>query len=108
MVSRSTLGCFFDDFLMFFLIRRENVKCGFDSLFIMYKAHGNIEKNVKNQQKAVEKWTYLLDRFETPILGSFWQLLGSIWGALGRQIEEKKGSENWFKNWRALPPPLAQ
>ena len=56
MVLRSILGCFFDDFLMFFLIRRENVKCGFDSLFIMYKAHGNIEENVKkNNKKTVKK-----------------------------------------------------
>ena len=47
MVLRLILGSFFDAFLMFFLIGRGNVKCGFDSLFTVYKAHGHIEKIVK-------------------------------------------------------------
>ena len=84
------------------MIKRKNVKCGFDSLFIMYKAHGNIEKNVKNQQKTVEKWTYLLDRFETPIWSPFCELLESLWVPLGLQIHPKRKSENWFKNYMNL------
>ena len=43
-----------------------------------------------------------MDRLETPIWGPFWKLLRSLWGALGRQIDAKKGSENGLKNVREL------
>ena len=45
-----------------------------------------------------------MDRFETPIWGPFWKLLGSLWGALERQIDEKRESENGSKNVYELRP----
>ena len=41
--------CFVDAFfVVFFLLGCDSKKCGLDSLFIVYKAHGHFLKNAKN------------------------------------------------------------
>ena len=47
MVLGIIFECLFDAFFVVVLITRGNKKCGFDSLFTMYKAHGPLTKNAK-------------------------------------------------------------
>ena len=96
-VLKVIFECFFDASFVVFWMTRGSEKCGFDTLFTVYKAHGSLGINGKIYEKNDKKWICLWDRFETPIWSPFWELLGCLGGAFGRQIEEKKASENGSK-----------
>ena len=83
MVLKSILGCFLDAFLTFFLIRRGNVKCGFDSLFIVYKAHGHVEQIVKIFKKNHDKMEVPFGSLRDTNLGSILEAFGVPLGSLG-------------------------
>ena len=48
--------------------------------------------------KKCKKWECLLDRFRIPFWTPFWEVLGYLWGALGRHFVKKWGSGRRPKN----------
>ena len=92
------LRCFWSVFFGFSLTACASEKSGFDMVFTVFAAHSHVRKLMKNVKKCRRIWRFVLGLSGARFWAPFWSVLGSLWGALGRQFEKKGGPERHRKN----------
>ena len=89
---------FLSAFFGFALTSCASKESGFDMVFTVFAAHSHVRKLMKNVKKCRRNSKFVLGLSGARFLAPFWSVLGSLWGALGRQFEKKGGPERHRKN----------